>query len=136
MAKLKGCRLDFIFHHVGPFHFEIFKIHLKYIRSANEVENCRFRWVSLSLDYLCTLRTASDVTRRLGRLPKSLVDSYQQLYQQNVKTYDVEDLERLDLALGMRFLPERPPADIFTQLIFWDDNEESIEDEHQQGMLQ
>ena len=92
--------------------------------------------VSLSLDYLRTLRTASDVTRRLGSLPKRLLDSYQQIYERNVKTYNAEDLKRLDLALRMRFLPERPPADIFTQLIFWDDDEDPIEDGHQQGMLQ
>lgn len=69
---------------------------------------CRFRWVSLQLDYICTLRSSADVRKRLGRLPKSLNHIYSEVFNQNFADYEPEDRKRLDIALSLLLLPVRP----------------------------
>ncbi len=90
----------------------------------------RFRWASLQLDYLCTLRSISDIKHRLGRLPKSLEASYADLFDQNVKNYEEEDRRRLGLILSLLLVPSKPVAPIFAAFVFWEGEEEDdFEDE-------
>lgn len=80
----------------------------------------RFRWVSLQLEYLCTLKTAADVKRRLGQLPRELTKSYSELYDWKVASYEEEDINRLELVLGSMLLPDQPPARVFAHLVYLD----------------
>lgn len=49
----------------------------------------RFRWVSLQLQFLRTLKRADTIWKRLGELPKDLRDIYDDIYR--VKIEDVEE---------------------------------------------
>ncbi|KAI4122117.1 MAG: hypothetical protein LQ338_005993 [Usnochroma carphineum] len=51
----------------------------------------RFRWVELQLQYIGTLYTEDDVRRRLGSLPKSLNDIYDDVYQKNMRIHRETD---------------------------------------------
>ena len=48
--------------------------------NATDVLQLRFRWVSLQLRYICALRTESLIEKRLGELPATLRDLYQETY--------------------------------------------------------
>ena len=51
----------------------------------------RFRWVSLQLEYLCTLRSSTWIERRLGKLPKELIKLYEDIYSVRVSSYEEEE---------------------------------------------
>ncbi len=80
---------------------------------------------------MCTLRTAGDIKRRLGRLPMSLSDSYDELYQKRTKSYEPEERKRLEIALSLLLVPVRPTnSGEFTHLVHWDqEGEEFSENE-------
>ena len=46
-----------------------------------------FRWASLQLELLCTLKLDQDVRARLGRIPPKLEELYQDLYEKNLLKY-------------------------------------------------
>lgn len=86
--------------------------------------------MSLQLDYLCTLRSASDIKHRLGRLPKSLETSYAELIEQNVKNYEPEDRQRLSLILSLLLVSSKPVAPVFAAFVFWEPREEDDSDDY------
>lgn len=72
------------------------------------------------------MRTAADIRKRLGRLPKDLSKSYSELYDRNFDEYDPEDRERLDIALSLLLLPSRPDdPNVFAKLVLWDNEDDS-----------
>lgn len=81
------------------------------------------------------MQKASDVRKRLGKLPNSLSDSYQELYDRRYEEYEPEERKRLDIALSLLLVPHRPTdPSVFTKLVFWDeDDEDDEEDEEQEG---
>ena len=83
----------------------------------------------MQLDYLCTLRTAQDIRNRLGRLPRDLSHSYDEVVEQNAGKYEPEDRRRLELALSLLLVPRRPDARVLSQLVFWEDGDEDDEDD-------
>ena len=88
----------------------------------------RFRWVSLQLDYLCTLHSEKDVSSRLGRLPRKLGDSYEEIWAQKTQLYEVEDMTRLGLALSLLLVPNTPTPAVFARFVFGDDNDDDDDD--------
>ena len=52
---------------------------------------CRFRWVELQLDFLCTIHTLEALRKRLGSLPPRLSDIYQDLYDTRMGSLVPED---------------------------------------------
>lgn len=95
----------------------------------------RFRWVSVTLEYLCTLKTKRDIEDRLGRLPPGLLKSYGDLFRQRTEGLGEEHRRRLDLALSLLLLPRRPEAHIFRWLIFLDDVEEDCDDDDSNAVI-
>lgn len=67
-----------------------------------DVLHLRFRWVSLQLQYICTLRTEVSIRKRLGVLPATLRDLYQETYVKQLGGH-VED-ERLIAEATFRLL--------------------------------
>ena len=51
----------------------------------------RFRWVTLQLQYLCTIKVASLVERRLGKLPQDLWKIYHETYTERFDEYQEEE---------------------------------------------
>lgn len=49
-----------------------------------------FRWASLQLELLCTMKLDQDVRARLGRLPPKLEQLYQEIYEKNLLNYPGE----------------------------------------------
>lgn len=49
-----------------------------------------FRWASLQLELLCTMKLDQDVRARLGRLPPKLEQLYQEIYEENLLKYPGE----------------------------------------------
>lgn len=49
-----------------------------------------FRWASLQLELLCTMKLDSDVRARLGRLPPKLEQLYLEIYENNLLKYPGE----------------------------------------------
>lgn len=49
-----------------------------------------FRWASLQLELLCTMKLDSDVRARLGRLPPKLEQLYLEIYEKNLLKYPGE----------------------------------------------
>lgn len=49
-----------------------------------------FRWASLQLEMLCTMKLDQDVRARLGRLPPKLVQLYLEAYENNLLKYPGE----------------------------------------------
>lgn len=47
---------------------------------ATKTEQCRFQWVSLQINQLLELSRPSDIRDRLGKLPESLKDAYDEIY--------------------------------------------------------
>ena len=85
----------------------------------------------MQLDYICTLRKASDIRKRLGKLPNSLSNSYQELYDRKFEEYEPEERKRLEIALSLLLVSWRP-ADprVFSKFVFWDnDGDEEDEEE-------
>ena len=70
--------------------------------NATDVLQLRFRWVSLQLRYICALRTESLIEKRLGELPATLRDLYQETYVKQLGAH-VED-ERLIAEATFRLL--------------------------------
>ena len=66
------------------------------------VLHLRFRWVSLQLQSLCALRTEVLVRRRLGELPATLRELYQETYVKQLGGYEEE--ERLIAETILRLL--------------------------------
>ena len=97
----------------------------------------RFRWVCLQLDYLCTLHNGPDIDSRLGRLPRKLGDSYAELWAQETKSYEEEDMNRLGLALSLLLVPNLPTPAVFARFVFGDDddNEDCTEIESTTGQI-
>ena len=91
--------------------------------------------MSLQLDYISTLHTEADITSRLGRLPRKLSDSYEELWATKTRSYEPEDMSRLDLALSLLLTNKTPTPAVFARFVFGDgdgnDNnqEEDIETE-------
>ena len=67
-----------------------------------DVLQFRFRWVSLQLQYICGLRTEVSIRKRLGELPATLRDLYQETYVKQLGGH-VED-ERLIAEATFRLL--------------------------------
>ena len=53
---------------------------LKNYLDETDVLHLRFRWVTLQLQYLCTLSTEASIRKRLGELPATLRDLYHETY--------------------------------------------------------
>jgi len=81
------------------------------------------------LDYLETLGTKKDIEESLGKLPPDLANSYGELFRQKMASYAKHRRKRLDEALSFLFLPKRPPAHIFTRMLYWDDGEREDNEE-------
>ena len=72
---------------------------------------------------------SKDVWKRLGRLPKGLSQSYNEIYEQSLEEYESEDRKRLDLVLSLLLTPYRPRSpEAFIRFVFWDGEEEDEED--------
>lgn len=95
----------------------------------------RFRWVSVTLEYLCTLKTKRDIEGRLGRLPPGLINSYGDLFRQRTEGLGDEHRRRLDLALSLLLLPRRPEAHIFKWVLFLDDEDEDFDDDDRDAVI-
>lgn len=95
----------------------------------------RFRWVSVTLEYLCTLKTKRDIEDRLGRLPPGLIHSYGDLFRQRTEALGEEHRRRLDLALSLLSLPRRPEAHVFRWLLFLDDEDEDCDDHDSDAVI-
>ena len=67
-------------------------VNLKHLLLSDLISAYRYRWVSIQLDYLCTLRLPSFVYERLGRLPLKLATSYDELCLRKSEHY--EDAEK------------------------------------------
>lgn len=93
----------------------------------------------MQLDYICTLQKASDIRKRLGKLPKSLSNSYQELYDRKFEEYEPEERRRLEIALSLLLVSRRPTYPrVFSKFVFWDNDEadegdETDEDEDDEG---
>ena len=86
----------------------------------------------MQLDYICTLHTARDVRKRLGKLPKSLGNSYQELYDRKFEEYEPEDRKRLEVALSLLLVSQTSvDPGLFSKFVFWD-TEEDEEDEDEE----
>lgn len=48
----------------------------------------RFRWVSLQLQFLRTLKFPTEFRKRLGELPKDLRDAYDQTYKARLRIFN------------------------------------------------
>lgn len=84
----------------------------------------------MQLDYICTLQKASDIRKRLGKLPKSLSNSYQELYDRKFEEYEPEERKRLEIALSLLLVSRRPTsARVFSKFVFWDNDEADEDDE-------
>lgn len=96
----------------------------------------------MQLDYICTLLKASDIRKRLGKLPKSLSNSYQELYDHKFKEYEPEERKRLEIALSLLLVSRQPVSPrVFSEFVFWDNDEdveddETDEDENDEGDMQ
>ena len=90
----------------------------------------RFRWVSIQLEYLCTLKTKRDIENRLGRLPPKLSDMYGELFRRKTELYGPEQRRILDVALSSLLLPIRPGAMVFAQMLFANEWDESSDEDH------
>ena len=77
------------------------------------------------------MHTASDVRKRLGKLPKSLGNSYQELYDRKFGEYEPEDRKRLEVALSLLLVSQTSvDPGVFSNFVFWDSEEdEENEDE-------
>ena len=62
-----------------------------------------FRWASLQLEMLCTMKLDQDVRARLGRLPPRLEQLYQEIYENNLLKYPGE-VGRLTISNTMKWL--------------------------------
>ena len=62
----------------------------------------RFRWVSLQLQYICALRIEVSIRKRLGELPATLCDLYQETYVKQLGAHKEE--ERLIAETILRLL--------------------------------
>ena len=62
----------------------------------------RFRWVSLQLQYICALRIEVSIRKRLGELPATLCDLYQETYIKQLGAHKEE--ERLIAETILRLL--------------------------------
>ena len=84
----------------------------------------------MQLDYICTLQKASDIRKRLGKLPKSLSNSYQELYDRKFEEYEPEERKRLEVALSLLLVSRQPTsARVFSKFVFWDNDEADEDDE-------
>ena len=90
----------------------------------------RFRWVSIQLEYLCTLKTKHDIENRLGQLPPKLSDMYGELFRRKTELYGPEQRRILDVALSSLLLPIRPGAMVFAQMLFANEWDESSDEDH------
>ena len=90
----------------------------------------RFRWVSIQLEYLCTLKTKRDIENRLGQLPPKLSDMYSELFRRKTELYGPEQRRILDVALSSLLLPIRPGAMVFAQMLFANEWDESSDEDH------
>ena len=59
----------------------------------------RFRWVSLQLQYLCTIKVTGLVEERLGRLPQDLRKIYEETYTERLGEYQDEEKALVQCAL-------------------------------------
>lgn len=83
------------------------------------------------------MQKTSDVRKRLGKLPKSLSNSYQELYDLNHAEYEPEERKRLNIALSLLLDAHRPSdPGIFTKFVLWvgeEDEDEYDTDEDERG---
>ncbi|KAL9634405.1 MAG: hypothetical protein Q9164_004107 [Protoblastenia rupestris] len=64
----------------------------EHIKATLKAEaNGMFRWVELQLHYIGTLYTESDIRRRVGALPKSLHDIYNDVYEKQMTIHRETD---------------------------------------------
>ena len=94
----------------------------------------RFRWVSLQLQYLCLFKEEHTIWKRLGQLPGTLRDLYNEIYRERIENLVVEEkliteaafkllmcqqesLNTKDFLVGLQFCrEERTPIPIETLL--------------------
>lgn len=93
----------------------------------------RFRWVSIQLEYLCTLKTKHDIENRLGQLPPKLIDIYGELFRRRTESYGYEHRRILDVALSSLLLPTRPDAMVFAQMLFANERDEFSDEDDSFG---
>ena len=67
----------------------------------------RFMWVDLQIKYLCTLGTKDAIKRKLGKLPKTLEETYAKIYEA-ILGEDAEELEVAKRALMWVMCSRRP----------------------------
>ena len=60
------------------------------IEEVTRAADGMFRWASLQLEMLCTLKLDQDVRARLGRIPPKLEQLYQEIYEKNLLKYPGE----------------------------------------------
>ena len=95
----------------------------------------RSRWVSVTLEYLCTLKTRRDIEDRLERPPPGLIHNYGDLFRQRTEGLGDEHRRRLDLALSLLSLPRRPEAHVFRWVMFLDDEDEAFDDDDSDAVI-
>ncbi|KAH6665987.1 hypothetical protein B0J14DRAFT_678599 [Halenospora varia] len=70
------------------------KLKTEIIKQVTKNANGMFRWASLQLQSLCSVRTDKAIQERLGRLPPKLEDLYLELYEKLTKTLADTDRKR------------------------------------------
>ena len=68
----------------------------------------RFRWVTLQLQYLCRIKVASLVERRLGKLPQDLQKIYHETYMERFYEYQKEEVAIVQSALRWLICSQEP----------------------------
>ena len=78
------------------------------------------------------MKTTADIKQRLGRLPRELTKSYDELYDRKLDLYDKEDKDRLEYALTLMLWIQQPLDLMFARMIFFDiqdDDDPSLDDD-------
>lgn len=68
----------------------------------------RFLWVSLQLEYLCTLESPTWIEQRLGKLPRKLNDLYEDIYSKRFGSYEEWRKEVVKKAFAWLLCSHRP----------------------------
>ncbi len=73
-----------------------------------DVLHLRFRWVSLQLQYLCLFREEATIWKRLGELPGTLRDLYNEIYVERLGKLVVEERLITEAAFKLLMCQQEP----------------------------
>ena len=81
---------------------------LKDLVQKTDILYLRFRWVSLQLQYLCLFREEHTIWKRLGELPGTLRNLYNQIYDERVGRLVVEERQITEAAFKLLLCQLQP----------------------------